>query len=243
MAPVRVCINRVQTALDRAVSEFQAAGFDACGIGFVDVAPIDVSLRSEITELDRYQHVVVTSPEAAHRLTNAVLARWPQWPIGLTVWCVGAATAAHIPPDAGTIRIAASPGSTALIDSMRAHLDLDSRCLIATAQGSGQQFAVLNTVMTRPVDRIELYQLVPRSQVPLNDCVTRDLWVHGSAHLLRACLNYVQTAHVSLAAVTHCVTSEAAQTLLPSGWRYYRIEAPTPQCVRLALEGEPRVKA
>jgi uroporphyrinogen-III synthase len=243
MAKIGVCVNRVQTALARSVSEFQAAGFDACGVSFLDVLPLDVSLRPEITELDRYAHIIVTSPEAANQLTNAVLARWPQWPLGLTIWCVGEATAAHIPEDAGAIQVAPSPGSSALMELMRCHLDQNARCLVATAEGSGQQFAVLQSLFRVRVDWLELYQLVPTNPINLSNCFKHAIWVHGSAHLLRACIHHAQATHVSLADVTHCVTSDSAQAYLPLGWRYYRVDAPTPQCVRLALEGEPCVKA
>lgn len=243
MAKIGVCVNRVQTALHRSVSEFQAAGFEACGVSFLDVLSLDVSLRPEITELDRYQHLIVTSPEAANQLTNAVLARWPQWPLGLTFWCVGETTAAQIPHDAGVIQVASPPGSSKLMELMRFHLSEGARCLIATARGSGRQFAALESLTRVRVDWLELYDLVPTNPINLSDCLKQAIWVHGSARLFGACMHHVQAAHVSLADVTHCVTSDAAQAHLPLGWRYYRIDAPTPECVRLALKGEPCVKA
>jgi len=243
MARVRVCVNRLRPALNRAVAEFEQAGFDACGLSVLDVRPIDVSLHPAITELDRYQHVIVTSPEAANQFSQAVLARWPQWPLGLTVWCVGAATAAAIPDEAGVIRTAKHPGSRALIADLQAALEPSARCVVATAEGAGRQFECLQPQLTWPLDRLELFAVIPGEEVDMQSCLQQPYWIHGSANLLRACCDYAATHHVSLAGVTHCVTSDDAEALLPPGWRYYRIAAPQPEYVRLALEGEPCVKA
>ena len=240
---VSVCVNRLPTALDRALTAFQTAGFDACGISFLDTCPIDVALHPAVTELDRYQHVIVTSPEAASQWVRAVEARWPQWPTGLTCWCVGEATAAYLPHHAVRIRCAEAPGSEPLIDMMRDVLTPEARCLVVTAADAGRQFRVLEASLSVPLDWLELYRLVAVKPDNLRACCACDHWVHGSAALLKACLEAVSEDGVSLASVTHCVTSDGAVALLPSGSRYYRIAAPQPEYVRLALEGEPCVKA
>ena len=59
---------------------FVDSGFDVIALPCVQSYPLDVSLDSAIVVFDLFDHVVVTSPESARLLIDAVALRWAQWP-------------------------------------------------------------------------------------------------------------------------------------------------------------------
>lgn len=237
----RLCLNRLPSALPSAVEAFNAQGFETIPVSFVAVEALPVDLDPGIVELDRYDAVVITSPEAAHRFVAAVERRWPQWPVGLTLWCVGEATAAQVPPEAPPVRVADAPGSASLMAQMEAD-GAFHRCLIATGAGSGRQFEALTDTVGCALDFLDLYRVVPKPPELSDAAVTAPYWVHGSAYLLEVAQLWAETHAPWWSQRVHFVTSDRAEMLLPTGSRYYRILTPAPDAVQNALRGEPCVK-
>jgi len=66
--------------------------------------------------------------------------------------------------------------------------------------------------------------------------------VHGSALLVKTFLQIADTHHLKTSNYLHFVTSSDARGQLPPGSRYHQINSPTPDDVRLAIQGEPSVK-
>ncbi len=204
--------------------------------------PLDVALDPAIVDFDRFDHVVVTSPESARLLIDAVLSRWAQWPAEQQFWAVGVGTAELLKDEVHSVRTAPSPGSESLIQFMRTQIQSESRLLIVSGKGSGRQFSELNSLLLDPVAHLELFEVVPCIDLELQNLNGIGGIVHGSAVLLNAYLQIAETYGLNALEYVHFVTSSDAKAQLPSGSRYYQINSPTPDEVRLAMQGEPSVK-
>ena len=66
--------------------------------------------------------------------------------------------------------------------------------------------------------------------------------VHGSTVLVQAFIKAARENELNVMKYTHFVTSADAKAQLPSGCRYHQINSPTPDAVRLAMQGEESVK-
>ena len=221
---------------------FVDSGFDVIALPCVQSYPLDVSLDSAIVEFDRFDHVVVTSPESARLLIDALASRWAQWPAKQQLWAVGVGTLELLKDELHTVRTAPSPGSKSLIYLMRSEILPESRLLIASGKGSGRQFDQLNPALLDPVTHLELFELVPHFDLGNTSIDEVDGVVHGSALLVRAFLKIAETYDLSVLDYLHFVTSSDAKAQLPAGSRYYQIQSPTPEGVRLAIQGDPSVK-
>lgn len=204
--------------------------------------PLDVALDPAIVDFDRFDHVVVTSPESARLLIDAVLSRWAQWPAEQQFWAVGVGTAEVLKDEVHSVRTAPSPGSESLIQFMRTQIQSESRLLIVSGKGSGRQFSELNSLLLDPVAHLELFEVVPCIDLELQNLNGIGGIVHGSAVLLNAYLQIAEMHGLNALEYVHFVTSSDAKAQLPSGSRYYQINSPTPDEVRLAMQGEPSVK-
>lgn len=204
--------------------------------------PLDVSLHSAIVDFDRFDHVVVTSPESARLLIDAVALRWAQWPAKQQFWAVGVGTSELLKDELHRVRTAPSPGSKSLMHLMRSEILPESRLLIVSGKGSGRQFDQLNPALLDPVTHLELFELVPHFDLGNSSIDEVDGVVHGSALLVRAFLKIAETYDLSVLDYLHFVTSSDAKAQLPAGSRYHQIQSPTPEGVRLAIQGDPSVK-
>jgi uroporphyrinogen-III synthase len=204
--------------------------------------PLDISLDPAVVDFDRFDHVVVTSPESARLLIDAVLSRWAQWPAEQQFWATGLGTAEVFRSELHLIRTASRPGSEALIELMRTAIRPEDRFLIVSGKGSGRQFSELNSLLLDPVVHLELFELVPDIDLELQNLIGIGGIVHGSAALLDAFLKLADAHGLNALDYLHFVTSSNAKAQLPSGSRYYQMNSPTPDEVRLAMQGEPSVK-
>jgi len=204
--------------------------------------PLDVSLNSAIVDFDRFDHIVVTSPESARLLIDAVLSRWAQWPTDQQFWAVGVGTAELLKNEVHSVNTAPSPGSESLMQLIRREIRPESRLLIVSGKDSGRQFSELNSVLLDPVVHLELFEVAPRIALELQNVDAVGGIVHGSAVLLNGFLQIAETHGLDVSDYLHFVTSSDAKAQLPAGSRYYQINSPTPDEVRLAMQGEPSVK-
>lgn len=239
---MKLLLNRLPSAFPRVAVAFVDSGFEVIAFPCVQSYPLDVSLDSAIVDFDRFDHVVVTSPESARLLIDAVASRWAQWPSKQQFWAVGVGTSELLKDELHTVRTAPSPGSTSLIHLMRSEILPESRLLIASGKGSGRQFDQLNPALLDPVMHLELFELVPHFDLGNTSIDEVDGVVHGSALLVRAFLKLAETYDLSVLDYLHFVTSSDAKAQLPAGSRYHQIQSPTPEGVRLAIQGDPSVK-
>ena len=239
---MKLWLNRLPSAFPRVADAFVDAGFEVIALPCVQSHPLDVSLDSAIVDFDRFDHVIVTSPESARLLIDAVASRWAQWPAKQQFWAVGAGTSELLNDESHSVRTASSPGSQSLMYLMRSEIVLESQILVVSGKGSGRQFDQLNSVLMDPVSHLELFELVPHFDLGNTRIDAVDGVVHGSALLVRAFLKIAETHGLSVLDCLHFVTSSDAKAQLPTGSRYHQIQSPTPEGVRLAMQGDPSVK-
>ncbi|WP_136248490.1 uroporphyrinogen-III synthase [Halomonas borealis] len=95
----------------------------------LDPLPETAQQRSVWLDFDQYRRVVVVSPFAAECLAEALERYWPQLPVGVDYYAVGAATAAvlhrelgvrvHLPPAGDTSEALLALGSLRRLDEQR----------------------------------------------------------------------------------------------------------------------------
>ena len=239
---MKLWLNRLPSAFPRVADAFVDAGFEVIALPCVQSFPLDVSLDSAIVDFDRFDHVVVTSPESARLLIDAVASRWAQWPAKQQFWAVGVGTSELLRDESHSVRTASSPGSKSLMHLMRSEILPESQILVVSGKASGRQFDQLNSVLMLPVSHLELFELVPHFDLGNTRIDAVDGVVHGSALLVHAFLKIAETHGLSVLDCLHFVTSSDAKAQLPAGSRYHQIQSPTPEGVRLAMQGDPSVK-
>lgn len=95
LAGRRVLICRPEPEASRLARQFQAAGAEAHVFPLVEREPLPETpeRRSTILSLDEFSHVIAVSPYAARLLLDELDIWWPQLPVGLYWYGVGAGTA------------------------------------------------------------------------------------------------------------------------------------------------------
>jgi hypothetical protein len=234
----RVFVNRVDRQVMASVHAFRAAGFDAYPLPCEAIEPLalDPTATQWIADLDQFAHVILTSPTAAACLDQLVADRWVQWPMGVRLWAVGPGTAAAYRGDGPTPCCPEQGvGAQALITTLLSVCLPSERTLVATGIGGGHAFDVLPHVQ-----RLVLFTrtpICPEWPQPMVGTAA-DVLVHGSEQLLMHSIRCFASAIPGFWTMRHVVTNRRAISHLPTGTRYYLIEAPTPEAVRRALAEE-----
>ncbi|HBX25866.1 MAG TPA: hypothetical protein DEF72_00395 [Gammaproteobacteria bacterium] len=239
---MKIWLNRLPSAFPRVADSFRRAGFDPIALPCLQSRALDISLDPAIVDFDRFSDVVVTSPESARLLIDAITSRWTQWPTTQRFWAVGSGTADILGEEVKGVITASDPGSASLIQVMRSVIWADNRLLIVTGRDSGRQFEQLNQTLSDPVSYLELFELMAGFGSEIQTLEDIVAVVHGSTVLVRAFINVAREKKLNVMQYTHFVTSADAKAQLPSGCRYHQINSPTPKAVRLAMQGEERVK-
>ncbi len=96
LAGRRILICRPQPEADRLATGFRDAGADARVLPLIAREPLpeDPVTRTHILNLDEFTHVIAVSPYAASLLLEWLDTWWPQPPVGIHWYGVGAGTAA-----------------------------------------------------------------------------------------------------------------------------------------------------
>lgn len=159
-----VLLTRSTQDNQRLAARLQQQGITAQGLPLLQIAPQTETpqQRSMILELDRYHAVMVVSPIAARLGLERLDQYWPQPPLGLEWFAVGAGTAAVLQDYGLTVQI---PGdgqdSEALLrlpvwNRLLAQSDL--RVLIWRGVGGREYFSATIRKAGGRVDLLELYQ-------------------------------------------------------------------------------------
>ncbi|MBE02167.1 uroporphyrinogen-III synthase [uncultured Marinobacter sp.] len=91
----RILICRPEPEASRLARAFEIQGADVRCLPLLVREPLPETpeQRTLLLDLDRFSHVIVVSPYAAQRLLEALNTWWPQLPVGIRWYAVGAGTA------------------------------------------------------------------------------------------------------------------------------------------------------
>lgn len=96
-AEPRVLVTRPAAQAGGLVSDLQAAGFATLELPMLQVEALaapSATERQHLLDLDRYQHLIFISANAARYGLAWIDDYWPQYPVGVCWWAVGDSTAA-----------------------------------------------------------------------------------------------------------------------------------------------------
>lgn len=93
-----ILTTRPAAQADRLLTPLQAAGYPATNLPLLDIEPLELQpwQRQWLLDLDQYHKVVVISPSAARQLLEPLEDYWPQWPVGVDWFTVGAGTRSQL---------------------------------------------------------------------------------------------------------------------------------------------------
>lgn len=93
-----ILTTRPAAQADRLLQPLQAAGYPVTNIPLLDIEPLELQpqQRQWLLDLDQYHKVVVISPSAARQLLEPLEDYWPQWPVGVDWFTVGAGTRSQL---------------------------------------------------------------------------------------------------------------------------------------------------
>lgn len=91
---LRVLATRPLAQADRLLLPLREAGYLAENIPLLAIEPLELEpvQRQCLLDLDQFHKVVVISPSAAATLLDQLEDYWPQWPVGVDWFTVGAGT-------------------------------------------------------------------------------------------------------------------------------------------------------
>ena len=92
----RILICRPEPDASRLAGRFRDAGADVCVLPLIERQPLPETpeRRTLVLGLDEFSHIIAVSPFAARLLLDAIDTWWPQVPVGIRWYGVGAGTAA-----------------------------------------------------------------------------------------------------------------------------------------------------
>lgn len=175
MTPSPVLISRPGSRGEVLAAAIRQAGWPVECIDALrqEAIPETPAMRAVWLDIDRFQRLVVISPFAAECLAEALDRYWPQYPLGIAFYAVGAATAGilnerlgvavHVsPPQAG------EETSEALLRLASLQSLAGQRLLLVAGEGGRTLLAETLAARGARVSRIEVYRrrlLVPSPAV------------------------------------------------------------------------------
>ena len=95
LAGWKLLTTRPEPLASRLLEPLQAAGAEAWNLPLLELEPLELGpqQRQWLLDLDLFHKVVVISPSAASFLLEQLEDYWPQWPVGLDWFTVGAGSA------------------------------------------------------------------------------------------------------------------------------------------------------
>jgi len=168
LASLRVLVTRPVERSAELVAALTAAGAKVLTQPLLNIAPLTAPhheaelqrSRQLFMNLDCYQHLIFISVNAVSYGIEAIEQFWPQWPVGVKVHAIGAATAAalaarHI--DVDTVDNVAMNSESLLATPVLQHLQ-DQKVLIVRGLGGREYLAEQLAARGAQVDYAECYQ-------------------------------------------------------------------------------------
>ena len=167
LAGLRVLLTRPQGQNDSLRDKLVSAGAQVRELPLLEIEPLaeTPALRQQIMNLDRYQMVVVVSPNAARVALDLIDQYWPQLPLGIDWLTVGKGTAKAL-QDYGIAALAPPEGhdSEALLTLSRLQQVDDEKVLILRGEGGRDLLAKTLRERGAQVEFAELYRRVVPAQ-------------------------------------------------------------------------------
>lgn len=133
----RILICRPEPEAGRLARVFESAGAEVRILPLIDREPLPETpeKRTTILDLDQFTHVIAVSPYAARRLLEEIDNWWPQIPMGIRWYAVGAGTAAVLAEHGLSVRRPANGWtSEALLELPSLRQPVEERVLIARGE-------------------------------------------------------------------------------------------------------------
>ena len=229
----RVLVTRPADQAAALVAALQDAGWQTLHLPLLHIEPIDplpAALRQRIIDLDRYDHLVFVSANAARIGLACFGDFWPQWPAGQRCWAVGESTARVLEAAGLTVVRPESDMSSEGLLALPGLADLaGQRVLIVRGEGGRDLIATTLRERGAVVDGFACYRRAP---VPHDaaEVVARlqatpvDLIMASSGEGLELLTGLLRPReHTTLAAITLLVPSPRVAALARElGWRRAR---------------------
>lgn len=145
-------------------------------------------IRQCLMDIDRFDHIITISPNAADCLVEGIHHFWPQVPIGPNFWAVGKTTLKHLQSLNVSVKIPASGAdSESLLKEPLLNNVLANKILVV--RGEGGRELLRNTLQQRGADvsYLELYRRQPPTQAEMS--------------LLKACYERIDASIITSIAI------------------------------------------
>ncbi|SFC31635.1 uroporphyrinogen-III synthase [Marinospirillum celere] len=160
---LQVLTTRPEQQATRLVAPLQKAGIEVTNIPLLAIQPLTLTPqeRQGLLDLDHFQKVVVISPSAAQLLLEKLDDYWPQWPVGVDWFTVGAGTASLLEQAGLSVQFPASGDKSEDLLQLPALQELSGEKLLLV-KGQGGRPLLEATLVSRgaQVRVLELYTRV-----------------------------------------------------------------------------------
>lgn len=227
---LRVLVTRPEGQADALISGLRGAGFTPVHMPMLTIEPV-VPLsgiqRQRLLDLDRYEHVIFVSANAARLGIDHFRDYWPQLPEGQTYWAVGQSTALCLEAEGLEVSRPPSDMSSEGLLAMPGLADLQSqRVLIVKGEGGRKFLEEQLRQRGAKVDSLECYRrgLATHDGEACRDLVTqpkRSLILISSGEGLERLSGLLQPReHTNLAMATLVAPSlRVAEQARKLGWK------------------------
>ncbi|WP_439105501.1 uroporphyrinogen-III synthase [Congregibacter sp.] len=161
-AEQRVLVTRPVGQADSLMSALGNAGFTPLHLPMLTIEPIDPlpgAQRQLLLDLDRFEHVIFVSANAARIGMACLQDYWPQLPLGQTYWAVGESTALNLEAEGLEVARPQSDMSSEGLLAMDGLADLTSqRVLIVKGEGGRRFLEQELEARGAKVDSLECYR-------------------------------------------------------------------------------------
>ncbi|WP_114416811.1 uroporphyrinogen-III synthase [Marinospirillum perlucidum] len=183
LAGLNILTTRPDKLAGRLVGPLQSAGAEVSNIPLLAIEPLELAPRQRqaLLDLDQFQKVVVISPSAADQLLQRLDDYWPQWPVGVEWFSVGAGTARQLEKEGLQVNYPETGDKSEDLLLLPQLQDLDQKKLLLV-KGAGGRPLLYDTLVSRGA-RVEVLELYQRVKPRLNRQQLDDL-NHGPQQIL-----------------------------------------------------------
>ena len=167
LSNLRVLVTRPADRSAEFAAALGSAGAEVVLQPLLDIVPLsspehDAAIqkgRRLLMDLDRYQQLIFISVNAVQYGLDQIEQYWPQWPLGIQVYAIGAATAAALAErDIRVHQSAPAMNSESLLASDDLQCLKNSKVLIVRGVGGREYLAAELASRGAEVDYVECYQ-------------------------------------------------------------------------------------
>jgi len=167
VAKARILATRPEPLIGGLVRKLTAANFEAVPLPLLEIRPIDIHAeaagvaRQLILNLDLFTKVIFISRNAARIGSDLIDQYWPQFPVGVDWFAIGAGTAAELAKFGIEAQVNAGLDSESLLAAPQLQDLAEQRILIVKGVGGRDLLAQTLEARGAKVDSLEVYDRVP----------------------------------------------------------------------------------